>query len=318
MLLLDAQQAFDMHDGLEHKLIELNFPHYLIVVIQSYLSNRFIRVRVGDSISETLNITAGVPRGSKISPCLFNIYCYDIFQIDGILTAQYADDVALLRSSHSKVHCTKLLNLHVRTLYKWYQKWRIAINESKSVAVFFSKKHIVKPPEIIVNSHTVPWSHSAKYLGVILDQRLTWVRHINNVSNKSMGAFISLAPFFRNTSVTRQTKLRAFNAIIRSISTYAISIWGSAPPNRIKRVQGRFMRLLRSALGIPWYIRHAQILKELPVQSPLQSVPIAAGRLHQSLISHTNPSISSLAEYSPKSYDWVNRPCSRLSVQPTP
>ena len=161
--------------------------------------------------------------------------------------------------------------------------------------MFFSKKHRVKPPEIIVNSHTVPWSHSAKYLGVILDQRLTLVRHIKSVSNKSMGAFISLAPFFRNTSVTRQTKLRAFNAIIRSISTYAISIWGSAPPKRIKRVQGRFMRLLRSTLGIPWYIRNAQILKELPVQSPLQSVPIAAGRLHQSLISHTNPSISSLA-----------------------
>lgn len=146
MLLLDAQQAFDRvwHDGLIFKLVGLGFLHYLIGVIKSYLTDRSIRVRVGDSLSNPYSITVGVPQVSIISPCLFNIYCHDIPRFNGILTAQYAD-VAILRSTPQKSFCTMLLNKHVSILLRWYEEWRVAINESKSIAVFFSKKHWTKP-----------------------------------------------------------------------------------------------------------------------------------------------------------------------------
>lgn len=50
--------------------------HYLISLIKSYLSNRYIRVKVGDSFCTLHSISAGIPQGSKLFSCLFNIYCH--------------------------------------------------------------------------------------------------------------------------------------------------------------------------------------------------------------------------------------------------
>lgn len=121
MLLLDAQQAFDRvwHDSLVHKLIELHFPNNLIAVTQSFLSNRTIRVKVGDLISNPLTITAGFPQGSKTLPCLFNIFCHANLQSEGILTAQYADYVAVLYSTKQIGPCSQILNRYVSVLLQW-------------------------------------------------------------------------------------------------------------------------------------------------------------------------------------------------------
>ena len=69
-------------------------------------------------------------------------------------------------------------------------------------------------------------------------------------------------PFFNNTSVSQQTKTRAFNAIIRSVCTYAIPVWGAASTAQINRLQSTYMRILRSSLNIPWFIRNTHILHE--------------------------------------------------------
>ena len=314
MALLDHKQAFDRvwHDGLLYKMIALGFPHYLIAVTKSYLSGRSIRARVGDSLSDPYPISAGVPQGSKLGPSFYNIFGHDL-PVDGkILVAQYADDTALLRTTPQIHACAAQLNRYLPQLLRWYDRWRVAINHTKSEAVFFSKRRRLKPQNIIVGPHRVPWGPSAKYLGVVLDRGLSWGPHITSVCGKATGAFLALRPFFSNKRVSPKTKLRAFSAIIRSICTYAIPIWGCAEPHRLRRVQGKFMALLRSALRIPWYVRNTQILRETRILSPSQAAPTFAANLRNSIVAHPNPTISSLAGCVPKSYDWVKRPCSLL------
>lgn len=174
MLLLDARQVFGRvcHEGLIYKMTSLNFPHYLIALTQFFLSGQRIRVRDGRAVSEAQGITAGVPQGSKLSPILFNIYCYDIPTDDKVMIAQYADDVALIYSCSTIKHGTRRLNNYLRILLDWYSMWRFEINETKSEAVFFSRRNRF-PPNIVVNSHEVPWSPSAKYLRVTFDRKLT-------------------------------------------------------------------------------------------------------------------------------------------------
>lgn len=310
MLLLDAKQAFDRvwHPGLIHKLTELNFPDYLIGTIKSFLADRRFRVRVGESLSDPHLILAGVPQGSKLSPTLFNIYCHDIPTNDKILLAQYADDVALLSSSRTIVHSGAQLNSFIPKAMDWYQKWRFAINEAKSEAVFFSRRKRT-PPNLSVNSHRIKWSSSAKYLGIILDRNLSWCKQIQATRNKIIGAYTQLKPFFSNNAVSRSTKLRAFNAIIRSICSYAIPIWGSARPNRIAKLQGTYMRLLRAALDIPWFIRNNQILQETKLPSIPDAATKFATNLRVSVSSHANPSINILSQYKHKPTDRFRRPC---------
>lgn len=310
MVLLDVKEAFDRvwREGLIHKLIEMGIPDYLIAIIKSFLTDRYFRVRVGASRSTRRRTSAGVPQGSKLSPLLFNLFCANMPTASPIITALYADDIALLDSTPQAGYSSNRINKFLPKLLGWYHKWRLSINESKSVAVFFSRKKD-PPPKIKVNSIPIEWSHSAKYLGVIFDKKLTWIPQITATRNKILAACVALKPFFSNKRVSRGTKLRTFNAIIRSIASYGIPIWGSTEPCRLNRLQGTYMKILRTALNIPWFIRNEQILSETGVPSIQQLAAQHAVNLRASVIDHPNPSISSLTTFAPKNFDIFWRPC---------
>lgn len=188
LLLFDTKQAFDRvwPDGLIYKLINLGFPHYLIGLIRSFLSGRCLQVRVGNALSGTRLISAGVPQGSKLSPILFNIYCHDIPTNEKITIAQYADDVALIYSSKTIEHGTGPLNCFLLKVLDWYSQWRFALNESKLEVVFLSRRNRTLP-NIVVGSHSVPWSPYAKYLGVYIDRKLKWSKHLSATRSKTIG-----------------------------------------------------------------------------------------------------------------------------------
>jgi hypothetical protein len=56
-------------------------------------------------------------------------------------------------------------------------KWRIKLNESKSVHTDFTNKKITQQP-IFINGTQVPYANTAKYLGMTLDAKLRWKEHI--------------------------------------------------------------------------------------------------------------------------------------------
>ncbi|GFW25859.1 probable RNA-directed DNA polymerase from transposon X-element [Trichonephila clavipes] len=78
-IFLDVEKAFDRlwHNGLIFKMINLNYPPYLIHTISDYLHNRTFQVKIQATISKIGHIQAGSPQGSLLSPILYNIYTYD-------------------------------------------------------------------------------------------------------------------------------------------------------------------------------------------------------------------------------------------------
>ncbi|GBN69708.1 RNA-directed DNA polymerase from mobile element jockey, partial [Araneus ventricosus] len=144
-VLLDIQKAFDRvwQDGLIHKLINYNIPHYLIKIFHSYLSNRKFAVKVNNEISQNKTINAGVAQGSKIGPVLFALFINDIPKQFNTILSIFADDTAILarNKNHNYVHLA--LNRHLKTLEDWFIKWKIQINADKT--------------EALVNREVWPW-----------------------------------------------------------------------------------------------------------------------------------------------------------------
>ncbi|GFV06107.1 RNA-directed DNA polymerase from mobile element jockey [Trichonephila clavipes] len=182
---LDIQKAFDRVwvSGLIYKLITNNFPPALIHLINSYLVNRFFQVRVNDTLSNSFKINYGVPQGSLLGPLLFNIFINDIPTHPQTSTNMYADDTVTLATYKNNKTITLALNNHLKLLETFFDTWKIKINIDKTIAVLFTKRK-TKPTPPTLYSTQLQWSQNTKYLGLTLDNKLTWKQHIIQTRDK--------------------------------------------------------------------------------------------------------------------------------------
>lgn len=183
MIHVDLKCAFDSvwHDAVIYKMENMHFPKYIIKIIQSFLSNRCFKVKVNDSQSDEKVIPAGVPQGAVLSPVLFNIFVSDILFLPGCTIAQYADDIAILSTAKRADVIVKKLRKSLQQLKKYFKQWRLLINPTKCDAIFFTKRRAARAfPKrpIEFESHALPWKNCVKYLGFLLDQKLTFKHHI--------------------------------------------------------------------------------------------------------------------------------------------
>ncbi|KAK9881891.1 hypothetical protein WA026_018088 [Henosepilachna vigintioctopunctata] len=182
-IFLDIEKAFDRvwHQGLIYKMKEKQFPRKITNIIMSYLEDRKYEVKIGNKKSKERKIEAGVPQASVLGPLLFNIYTSDTPKLKNCKIAQFADDTAIYISNRNRIRTHRGLQEDMEILEKYYRKWKIKINPTKTVGVYFDHKRrkCTKLPEMIeVEEQQIKWQKEAKYLGVILDEHLNFNRQI--------------------------------------------------------------------------------------------------------------------------------------------
>ena len=142
---LDIERAFDKvwHDGLIHKLITLKLNPAFIQLMDSFLSNRTCKVKIDNTKSAIVNIDAGVPQGSVLSPLLYLIYCRDFPFSDTTRTKtrMFADDTAFWTSHCSPDRATSIIQGLLHRFEGWANNWRISPNPKKSQSILISYPH---------------------------------------------------------------------------------------------------------------------------------------------------------------------------------
>jgi hypothetical protein len=114
---------------------------------------------------------AGVAQGGLVPSVLFSLYVNDIPPPSRhVELAKYADNTALVATSHSPSLLVGYLEAHLGRLERWLWDWRIAINVSKSTAVLFVKasRCIQKPRAVQFLGELILWVETARSLDSIL------------------------------------------------------------------------------------------------------------------------------------------------------
>jgi hypothetical protein len=112
----------------------------------------------------------------------------------------------------------------------------------------------------------IQWVQNARYLGVVLDTRLTWSAHVNQVRKRAAQILCVLGPLLkRRSGVTVRNGGLLYKQLIRPMMDYACPIWRSTASSHVKKLQVLQSKCLRIATNAPWYVGNRQIDEDLGI-----------------------------------------------------
>ncbi len=198
---LDIRKAFDQvpSNALLRILKEkYSLPSPLLHFLSSYLSNRTQMVQVAESESQSMPVISGVPQGSILGPSLFISYISGV--LNSTLSAHtrliaYADDLLIIRPIRDNSDCVELqqdLDIIIRN----YADLFLTVNPAKSAYLLCTldspASQVTLGTDLLVNGAAIERVSTLKYLGVQLDERLNFGRHISLCAAKSKRAIGAL------------------------------------------------------------------------------------------------------------------------------
>lgn len=274
---LDIQKAFDRvwHAGLLYKLLDTPLPPMLVRLIASFLEGRTFHISVENKDSNPRPIRAGVPQGSCLSPLLYALYTNDIptlqgnlraWETDNVVLALFADDSAYFISSPTLTYAAARMQRVLDSLSVWLEKWRIAVNVSKTAAIIFnSRSRSLKP--LRLSGRDIAWQSKVKYLGCHLNWSLSGATHAMYAGRQARAARAMLRPVITSKLPIR-TKIGIYKTYVRSRLTYASPAWYLTVPQGLRaRLQSQQNITLRMITRAGRYVRNDVIARDLKTES---------------------------------------------------
>ena len=214
--------------------------------IRSYLSERKQVVTVKGTDSELLNVSFGVPQGSILGPLLFIIYTNDL---PNALTFSkcilFADDTTLFYSTKNLHTLYNNIALDLNDLSEWFKANKLSLNVGKTNYITMQNTNEISINHTLkIGDETLKQVNTAKFLGIIIDDKLSWNAHIDYCKNKLSSGLYAINSAKHILSSKHLKSL--YYTLIHPHLTYGLLLWGSTYKTLFKKLQTLQNKSVRS------------------------------------------------------------------------
>ena len=251
---IDFQKAFDMlwRHGLLKKMVQLGIRGNMLGWVDNFLTNRTIQVKINNTYSEIHVVQNGTPQGSCISPTLFNIMVNDLSDcIKSCAISQFADDGAIWLSGKNSKYVEKKVQSDLDNINLWCEKWGFLISPTKTVVVIFNRKKNIGEIILKLGNNVLSVVKEIKFLGMILDEKLTWLKHIQYVHLRCTKVLNCMKLLTGTKWGANSSTLRTiYISLIRSKIDYGCEVYNTASKNVkniLDRIQSQALRICTGA-----------------------------------------------------------------------
>ena len=239
---------------ISHSILLDKMAHYglrgiVLDWFKNYLTNRKQFVEYNNHASATKQLSSGMPQGSILGPLGFIIYVNDIPNaVPDLSLILYADDTSAFTSHENIQTLNNTINTGLTQLNTWFNTNKLSLNHKKTNYMLFGTRYKTKQCnnnfKVSLDDKEIDHVNAFKFLGVSVDQNLTWKNHIDNLVKKcssGIGMLYKVKRFLPETAL-----LRLYDTLVLSHINYGITAWSSANNNDRERLHILQKRALRA------------------------------------------------------------------------
>jgi len=142
-------------------------------------------------------------------------------------------------------------------------------------------------PPVKLNNDHLPQADEVKYLGIQLDRRLTWRKHITTKRKQLDFKLRNLHWIIgRKSQLALENKLLVYKVILKPVWTYGIQLWETASNSNLEILERFQSKVLRIITDAPWYVPNTIIKRDLQIPTVKQEARKYSANYRKRLDTH--------------------------------